>query len=271
MLSLVRSPGRGLSCLRGLLLAFWYASLLACWPSGMPRFWPTGLLACLTSGLLAFWHASLLAFFGPSSGVLRVIFGPSSGFWHASLLAYWSSGMSHFWPVGLLACLASGLFAFWRASLLACWPSSGLLRASFGHCFWLLAFLVCLASGLLAFWHALLLLLAFLRFSGLPTVFWPSHGFRDSWPLWPLAFVSSGLWLLSVFWPVASLGLLLSASSYLSDCALLLSRPPGSRPSGLCVALSARQPYSVSFCSQKTTIFLSSRVWVFQLFFLFVG
>jgi hypothetical protein len=126
MLSLVRSPGRGLS----------------------------GLLVCLASGLLAFWHASLLAFFGPSSGVLRVIFGTSSGIWYfwppcwpcasdplLALRFFWLTAglallLAHCWP-----CASSGpllaLRFFWPTAGLAlllahCWPcasSSGPLLA----------------------------------------------------------------------------------------------------------------------------------------------
>ena len=197
MLSLVRSPGRGLSCLRGLLLAFWHASLLAYWSSGMSHFWPVGLLACLASGLLR-------AFFGCSSGHLRAFFWLlaclASGllvFWHVSLLACWPSGMPRFWPICLLACLASSLLAFFGSS-------SGLFRTLllasglFGmSCFW--------PSGLFDmlcfyFWPSYGFLV-FLRSSGLPTAF-GTPGLYDPWPLCLLACGfsrSSGLWLLSAF------------------------------------------------------------------------
>jgi hypothetical protein len=95
--------------------------------------------------------------------------------------------MPRFWPAGLLrvlfgsssdslqGCLAL-LLAYWHAVLLALWP----------------------------FWHALIL--AFLRLSGLPTVFWPSYGFRDFWLLCLLAFVPSGLWLLAAFFSRSQFG-----------------------------------------------------------------
>jgi hypothetical protein len=134
MLSLVRSPGHG-------LLVFWHVSLLACWPSGMPRFWPS-------SGLLR-------GFFGSSSGLLLVLvlrfLWPTAGL--ALLLAHcWpcaSSGpllaLRFFWPTAGLAlllahcwsCASSGpllaLRFFWPAGLLAFYgPSSSLLWTCFG-------------------------------------------------------------------------------------------------------------------------------------------
>ena len=103
ILSLVRLPSRGLSCLRGLFCPFWQRGFLAYFrlfgllvclaPGlfGMPRFWPLGLLACLTR------------------------------FWPLCLLTCLVSG-----PWCLLACLAPDLCAFWSAGIAFLLASAGL-------------------------------------------------------------------------------------------------------------------------------------------------
>ena len=159
--------------------------------------------------------------------------------------------MPRFWPICLLACLASSLLAFFGSS-------SGLFRTLllasglFGmSCFW--------PSGLFDmlcfyFWPSYGFLV-FLRSSGLPTAF-GTPGLYDPWPLCLLACGfsrSSGLWLLSAFFsrPLSTYLIARCCSLGLLVLGLLV-----------CALRSARQPYSVSFCSQKTTIFLSSRVWI---------
>ncbi len=154
--------------------------------------------------------------------------------------------MPRFWPICPLACLASSLLAFFGSSSGLFWTlllASGLFGMS---CFWPSGLLTCFASGL-------------------PTVFWSSYGLL-AFPRLSglLAFMTPGL---CVFWPVTSLGLLACGFSRPSSLGLYLSiwlRVVALSASWFSafwsVALSARQPYSVSFCSQKTTIFLSSRV-----------
>ena len=96
ILSLVRSPSRGLSCLRGLFCPCWQRGFLA-------YFRLSGLLQ-------AFWLTpGFLAFFRPSSSFLVYLTSGFLAFWYALLLVSWPSGMPRFWPLGLLACLASGL------------------------------------------------------------------------------------------------------------------------------------------------------------------